>query len=50
MEVARSEWNGSARKYHVVINCEHKEGGIWFADVTDYSLSRTTAIDLECRE
>ena len=41
---SRSEVNGSARENQVIINCEHKEGGIGFANVTHLSLSGITMV------
>ena len=38
----RSELNGSARKNQVVINCEYREDGIGFTNVTNFSLSGIT--------
>ena len=36
---SRSAVNGSARENHVIVNCEYREGGIGFMNVTDFSLS-----------
>ena len=41
---SRSEVNGNARENQVTINCEHKEGGIAFTAVADFSLSGITMI------
>ena len=41
---SRSEVNGSARENQVVINCEYREGGIGFLNVTDLSLSGITMV------
>ena len=41
---SRSEVNGSARENQVVINCEYREGGIGFMNVTDLSLSGITMV------
>ena len=41
---SKSEVNGSARENQVVINCEYREGGIGFMNVTDLSLSGITMI------
>ena len=41
---SRSEVNGSARENQVVINCEYREGGIGFINVTDLSLSGITVV------
>ena len=41
---SRSEVNGSAMENQVVINCEYKEGGIGFMNVTDLSLSGITMV------
>ena len=39
-----SEVNGSRMENQVVINCEHREGGIGFINVTDLSLSGITMV------
>ena len=41
---SKSEVNGSARENQVVINCEYREGGIGFMNVTDLSLSGITMV------
>ena len=41
---SRSEVNGSAMENQVVINCEYKEGGIGFENVTHLSLSGITMV------
>ena len=41
---SRSEVNGSVRENQVVINCEYREGGIGFTNITDLSLSGITMI------
>ena len=41
---SKSEVNGSARGNQVVINCEYREGGIGFMNVTDLSLSGITMV------
>ena len=41
---SRSEVNGSARENQVVINCEYREGGVGFTNVTDFSLSGITMV------
>ena len=41
---SRSEVNGSARENQVVIDCEYREGGIGFMNVTDFSLSGITMV------
>ena len=41
---SRSEVNGSATDNQVVIDCEYKEGGIGFINVTDFSLSGITIV------
>ena len=41
---SRSEVNGSASENQVVINCEYREGGIGFMNVTDLSLSGITMV------
>ena len=41
---SRSEVNGSTRENQVVINCEYREGGIGFKNVTDLSLSGITMV------
>ena len=41
---SRSEVNGSAVENQVIINCEYKEGGIGFMNVTDLSLSGITMV------
>ena len=41
---SRSEVNVSARENQVVINCEYREGGIGFINVTDLSLSGITMV------
>ena len=41
---SRSEVNGSAVENQVIINCEYKEGGIGFMNVTDLSLSGITIV------
>ena len=41
---SRSEVNGSARENQVIINCEYREGGIGFINVTDFSLSGITIV------
>ena len=33
---SRSEVNGSVRENQVVINCEYREGGVGFTNVTDF--------------
>ena len=42
---SRSEVNGSARENQVIINCEYREGGIGFTNVTDFSLSGITMVE-----
>ena len=39
---SRSEENGSARENHVIINCEYRQGGFGFTNVTNFSLSGIT--------
>ena len=41
---SRSEVNGSAMENQVVINCEYREGGIGFNNITDLSLSGITMV------
>ena len=41
---SRHEVNGSVRQNQVVINCEYREGGVGFTNVTDFSLSGITII------
>ena len=41
---SRSEVNVSARENQVVINCEYREGGIGFINVTNLSLSGITMV------
>ena len=41
---SRSEVNCSARENQVIINCEYREGGIGFTNVTDFSLSGITMV------
>ena len=41
---SRSEVNGSASENQVIINCEYREGGIGFMNVTDLSLSGITMV------
>ena len=41
---SRSEVNGYVRENQVVINCEYREGGIGFLNMTDLSLSGITMV------
>ena len=41
---SRSEVNGSVMENQVVINCEYREGGIGFTNITDLSLSGITMV------
>jgi len=41
---SRPEVNGSALENQVIINCEYREGGIRFKNVTDFSLSGITTV------
>ena len=41
---SRSEMHGSVRENQVVINCEYRDGGIEFMNVTDLSLSGITMV------
>ena len=41
---SRSEVNGYARENQVLINCEYRDGGIGFMNVTDLSLSGITMV------
>ena len=41
---SRSEVNGSTSENQVIINCEYREGGIGFINVTDLSLSGITLV------
>ena len=41
---SRSEVNGSTSENQVVINCEYREGGIAFTNITDLSLSGITMV------
>ena len=41
---SRSEVNGSTSENQVVINCEYREGGIGFINITDLSLSGITMV------
>ena len=41
---SRPEVNGSVKENQVVINCEYREGGVGFRNVTNFSLSGITIV------
>ena len=41
---SRPEVNGSVRENQVIINCEYREGGVGFRNVTNFSLSGITIV------